>query len=138
VSSAVASSGALREIVEAWLLERRFVVLSSDQVLDELEAALAKPFFAKKIAPQDRAAHVALVRREAVVVLARTSVRGVAPDPADDAILAAAVDGGTRYLVTGDKPLRALGAFRGVEIVTPRELVDLLGGDLRREPTESR
>ena len=33
--------------------------------------------------------------------------------------------GEARYLVTGDLTLRDLGAFRGVEIVTPRELLEL-------------
>lgn len=40
-------------------------------------------------------------------------------------MLAAAADGGARYLVTGDQALRDLGAFRAVEIVTPREFLEL-------------
>ena len=40
-------------------------------------------------------------------------------------MLAAAVDGEARYLVTGDQALRDLGAFRAVDIVTPREFLEL-------------
>jgi predicted nucleic acid-binding protein len=125
VSLAVASSGALRELADAWLVERRFTVLSCEPVLDEVERALAKPFFAHRIAPADRAAYVALLRREVLFVRRRTQVHGVATHREDDLVLAAALDGEARYLVTGDQALRDLGAFRGVEIVAPREFLEL-------------
>jgi putative PIN family toxin of toxin-antitoxin system len=126
VSLAVASTGALRELADAWLLERSVTVLSSEQVLDELERALSRPFFAKRISSEDRTAYVDLVRRETVSIAPRTKLRGVAADPDDDAVLAAALDGGARYLVTGDRALRDLGSFRDVEIVTARELLELV------------
>jgi len=125
VALAVAATGTLRELADAWLLERRFTVLTSDQVLDELQRALSRPFFAKCISAEDRLAYVELVRREALSVTPRTKVRGIAADPADDAILAAALDGGARYLVTGDRALRELGSFDEVEIVSARELLEL-------------
>lgn len=71
-------------------------VLASEQVLDEVERALAKSYFARKIAATDRAEYVAMIRREAVIV-------------------------------TGDRALRDVGSFRGVEIVSARELIEILG-----------
>ena len=126
MSLAVVSTGALRELADAWLLERRFTVLSSEQVLGELERALSRPFFAKRISSEDRIAYVELVRREVISVTQRTKLRGVVSDPDDDAVLAAALDGGAHYLVTGDRVLRDLGSFRDVEIVTARELLELV------------
>ncbi len=41
-------------------------------------------------------------------------------------MLATAVDGEASYLVTGDHALLALAEFRGVRIVTARELLTLL------------
>lgn len=54
------------------------------------------------------------------------SVTGVVTHPEDDLVLAAAVSTQVDYLVTGDKKLRGLGVFQGVQIVTPREFVDLI------------
>lgn len=115
----------MRELADAWLVERRFTVLSSEQVLDEVERALARPFFARRVAPADRADYIALLRSEVLLVRPGTSVHGVATHPEDDLVLAAALDGGARYLVTGDQGLRDLGRFREVEIVSPREFAEL-------------
>jgi putative PIN family toxin of toxin-antitoxin system len=47
---------------------------------------------------------------------------------ADNRVLECAVEGRASFLVTGDKEhLLPLGRFQGVEIVTPRRMVDLLG-----------
>lgn len=43
----------------------------------------------------------------------------------DDNVLAAAVAGMCDAIVSGDDDLLALGSFRGIRIVTPREFLDL-------------
>jgi len=111
--------------MEAWLLERRFTVISSDRILEEVERALAKPYFARCAPIADRRANVELLRREAAVVTPRTPVRGVATHPEDDQVLAAALDGGADYLVTGDRSLLGLGSFRGIPIVSASEFVEV-------------
>jgi predicted nucleic acid-binding protein len=56
-------------------------------------------------------------------------VSGVATHPEDDLILATAVAANATYLVTGDRKLRAVGNFRGVTILSPREFLATLEGD---------
>ena len=102
-------------------------VLSSDHVLDEVERALATRYFAKRLDAADRTAYVALLRRETLVITPHTKVRGVASHPEDDAVLAAALDGDARYLVTGDRALLERGTFRGIDIVRPGELLEIIG-----------
>lgn len=46
--------------------------------------------------------------------------------PDDDYILAAAVNAGCDYLVTGDKDLLTLKKLEGMSIVTPREFAELI------------
>ena len=60
------------------------------------------------------------------MVVPRTDIGRVAADPAGDHVLATAVEGEASYLVTGDHALLALTEFRGVRIVTARELLTLL------------
>jgi uncharacterized protein len=56
-------------------------------------------------------------------------LRVIPLDPKDDMIVATAVAAKADYLVTGDKRhLLPLGEYQGIKIVTPRQLLDLLGG----------
>lgn len=125
-SGALSSAGAIAQLMDGWLTEGRFAVVSSDMILDEVERALRKRYFASRLAARDRSAFIDLLRREALMVVPRTDVGRVAADPADDHVLATAVDGEASYLVTGDHALLALAEFRGVRIVTARELLTLL------------
>ena len=60
-------------------------------------------------------------------VVADRELSGVCDDPDDDKYLAAALEGRTSHVVTGDRRFLALGEHAGVEIVTPRAFLDLLG-----------
>lgn len=62
-----------------------------------------------------------------MLVETAVDVAGVASHPEDDLILATAVGGRAGFLVTGDKQLLRLGSFRGVTIITPRDVLDRLG-----------
>lgn len=125
-SGALSSAGAVAQLMDEWLTEGRFTVVSSDAILNEVERALGKRYFASRLAAADRSAFIELLRHKALLVAPRTEVGRVAADPADDHVLATAVDGEVSYLVTGDRALLALAEFRGVRIVTARELLTLL------------
>ena len=59
------------------------------------------------------------------------SIEAVTGDPADDAILATAVEAGVDVLATGDrKHLLPIGEYRGVKLLTPQALLaELLNQD---------
>ena len=125
MSAAVASRGALRDLIDAWLTQRAFVVVSSEEILDDAQKALERSYFAKRLSRSDRVDFMALIRREVILVTPRTEVHAVVKDPDDDLVLAAAVDCEARYLVTGDRGLLDVASFRGVEIVTARQFMEL-------------
>ena len=52
------------------------------------------------------------------------SVSGVAPDPDDDKVLAAAAGGQADFVVTGDRGLLNIGAYRDIQIVRPAVVLD--------------
>jgi predicted nucleic acid-binding protein len=54
------------------------------------------------------------------------AIRAVPLDPTDHVIVATAVKAEAHFIVTGDRHLLALGVHRGIQIVTPRQFLDLL------------
>ncbi len=48
-------------------------------------------------------------------------------DPKDDKLLDLAVSGNANVLVTGDKDLLVLSPFHGIDIITPRDLLETAG-----------
>jgi uncharacterized protein len=65
------------------------------------------------------------------VVAISGTMTGLQPDSKDDKILECAVVAGATHVVTGDrKHLLPLQEFRGVKVVTPAELVKLVGSTL--------
>lgn len=117
------------ELLRRWFLGR-FDLIVSERLLDELEHhAFAKDYFLTRVSLDAQREVLALLRAESTVTDLTAQVEGVAPDPDDDHVLAAAVSSAADYLVTGDRALRALGSYQGVTIVTPREFVELLASD---------
>ena len=62
----------------------------------------------------------------AILTLGQLKLNVVAADPSDDRYLECAVEGDADCLVTGDRHLLDVGVYRQVEILTPREFLELL------------
>jgi putative PIN family toxin of toxin-antitoxin system len=103
---------ALRRIVE----EQDQLVLSRP-ILDELLGILARKF----ARDAEELAHVAVfLTGLGVLVKPRRRLR-VARDEPDNRILECAVTGRAQAIVTGDKALLGLGAYRNVRIISLRD-----------------
>lgn len=93
----------------------------------------APPYWQARYSPAEAADAIALLRADAIVAPLTVQITGVATHPEDDLILATAVSSGAAYLVTGDRRLRAVGAFQGVTLLSPREFSELLAaGEIER------
>ena len=116
------------------MAERRFELVASGPILDELEAdACEAVLYAQRLTSEAVARPLKAfgeAREGATLVIELADVRGVATTPADDLILATAVAGGASHLVTGDRQLRSLDEYEGVRIVGPRAFVDWLDAGL--------
>lgn len=55
-----------------------------------------------------------------------TTVRGGGEDLEDDLVLATAIAGEARFLVTGDKHLQRIDHYQGTIILSPRQFLDVL------------
>ncbi len=134
VDSNVILSGFLRkssppgQVLQAWRQER-FVMLTSEAILDEVRRNLGNDFFHEQMTRAEMDDNLALLQNEATLVVPTILVQGVATHPEDDLILSAAVSAGADYLVTGDRQLLALGEYGGIPIVSPRSFLDILNAD---------
>lgn len=126
ISACIRPTGAAHEVLGRWMDEAFELVISSP-LLTELEDVSSRAKFASVLARapsavQDMLRALAL-RAEQVVPV---DVTIVADDPDDDLILGTAIAGDANYIVTGDKHLLVLGTYGGIEILSPRQFLDLL------------
>lgn len=103
-------------------IEGRLELLIPQVVLVELERVLLRKLAFEQ--QQVQAVHALLAQIAAEEPAPAAIVEAITGDPADDAVLACAVEAGAEVLVTGDKRhLLPVGEYRGVRIVTPQALL---------------
>jgi len=123
-SVAVARSGAMATLLDAWRT-RRVEVVTSQHILDELERTLQKPYFTEHL---DEAARerFRFLTRAATTIAITTPVPTIASTLDDNLVLATAESAGVSFLVTGDAELLRLRHYKTTFIVTAREFVVVL------------
>lgn len=112
-------------LLRAWQ-DRRYELIVSDHLLNEVRRTLTKPYFVAEVAPGDDTAILRALEEFATRTPITATVVGVATHPEDDLVLATAVSAGVDYLVTGDKQLQRIGRYEGVVIVSPRDFLTIL------------
>ena len=97
-------------------------IISSDGLLGEYEEKLVRKF---RLAPDAAAARVALLRAQFRIVTPNPLPTPVCRDPDDDLVIATALAGGCRCIVTGDADLLVLQQHGDVLIVSPGQFDEL-------------
>jgi putative PIN family toxin of toxin-antitoxin system len=128
ISAAIRPSGTPGLIISALLERQAFELVLSPLLVAEMEGALKLPKLRKYLHDPDEAI-LFLADLAALADLANDTGRakGVCRDPEDDAVLAAAVEGRAEVIVTGDDDILSLQEYQGVEIMTPRAFLTVLG-----------
>ena len=118
VSALIRRQGTTGDVLRA-LRDGRFTVIYSTDTLVEVINVLGRAPFRTKyhIEPDDITALINLIRLRGELVTPRRKVT-VCRKHKDDKFLELAVSGAADYIITGDKDLLQLRAFRGVPIVT--------------------
>jgi uncharacterized protein len=109
-------------VLDAWR-DDRFRLILSTPILAEYREAAAE--FEAGHGASDFEAFVALIVTKAEVVDAPEQLpEQVCTDVDDDKFLACALAAGITIIVSGDRALRKVSGWNGIEIVTPRDFID--------------
>jgi hypothetical protein len=113
-------------LYESWK-EGRFLLVTCERQLEEINRVSRRPFFRERIRPSEAGRMVNDIRRLALLCDPLPNVE-LSPDPDDDWLLAVAEKTRADFLVTGDKSdLLRLERHGTTRIVTARFLADILG-----------
>ncbi len=129
VSSLLVKEGLPAQVLDAWR-ERKFLLATSPSLVSEIQSTLNYPHIRRKynITNNDVNQLITLLAEDALVVPGDIeAVSGSVPDdPADEAVLACALDAEADLVVSGDRHLLDLAEYRGIRIITVREFLEKL------------
>jgi putative PIN family toxin of toxin-antitoxin system len=136
--SGVMTEGTPRRILRAWRAGQ-FHLVASHAIFSEIGRVLSYPKIARRHrwSESDIRAFMESLEALAIVTPGEMHLRVVAADPADDRYLECAVEGDAACVVTGDRHLLDLNMYRKIEILSPREFMELLDYNSRRTSTSS-
>jgi uncharacterized protein len=103
------------------ILTGRVIAITSDYILGETEVVLLDKFHFTK---QRAKSHTRLFARIALEVTPE-DIKKVSRDSRDDPILATALAGQAKYIVTLDQDLLVLKEYKGIRIITPAEFAKI-------------
>lgn len=118
--AAIAADGLCRDLVRLRL--RQHVIITSEPLLAELRRTLRNNF---TVAP-DELRFLSLFEERAELVVPASLRKRICRDPDDDIVLPTAIAGRADLIVTGDNDLLVLKQFRGIRILSPRQVLELL------------
>jgi len=126
VSGVISEHGAPRRIIQAWQAQQ-FTLLTSTLIVAEVSRVLRYPRIQETYRLSE--ADLALVRETLLndaLVLQDLYQVARSRDPDDNILLACALEGRADYLVSGDPHLLEIKYYHGVQIVTPRQFLEIL------------
>jgi len=107
-----------------YALRRRFTLMTSKALLDELDEKLCGKF---AISESDAQAIRAKIEGNATPIEPDIELSAVPDDPDDNRVLECAVAGNADWIVRGDRHLLRIGRYAGIAIITVLQFVETAG-----------
>ena len=122
--SAILTPGGNPAKILKLILERKLNLIISPAILKEARQVFNYPKLIKlleknKITSAEVDGFLDKMSKIAVITPGQLNVDAIPEDPADNKILACAVEGGADYIISGDHHLTDLKIFQGIKIVGP-------------------
>jgi len=122
IISALVGHGKSRHLLTK--LFEKYEIVSSKQMLAELGDVLSRRKFG--FTRNQINEFLLMMIRGSIAATVTECPEIIVEDPDDDVVLATALEGGADFIVSGDKHLLSLREFRGIRIVTVREMLEIL------------
>ena len=127
VSATVTEKGKPAQIVKAWR-EKKLEVIISPEILKEIGQVVFRHKI-KKISfwtEKERYQFIEDLARICILTSGSLQLKQAVKHTQDHKFLIAAIEGKADYVVTGDRHLRDLGAYKGIKIVSANEFLQIL------------
>lgn len=134
VSATIRADGHPAQVLNAWRNDE-FELYTSLPILEDLRRVLAYPRIRKRHQWIDEEIDLFVVSlgMAAHLTPGELEVSVVKDDPTDDKIFACAEEGQVDYVVSSDEHLTKLDTHEGIQIVTPRQFLDILRQQTKNE-----
>lgn len=106
-------------------ISREVELILSEEIIEELKEILRREE-KFNVTSHDISAIIKILLTSAKVVTPQHRLRLITKDKKDNKILECGIAGKVDYIVTGDKHLLQIKEYKGVKIVTPREIVEMV------------
>lgn len=128
VSAFIAKQGYSASVLDLALTVENMQLILSEPILKELQAVLNRDEVRERFSysRHDIKQLVSRLRALAKIVPLRSRFAVIKEDPQDDAILNTAYSGNADYIVSGDRHLLILRRFKGIRIVNPRQMIEII------------
>ncbi|MEA3345326.1 MAG: putative toxin-antitoxin system toxin component, PIN family [Chloroflexota bacterium] len=120
-------SAAIKKLVEVGWLGDEVQMVTSPELIEELEGVLRRDYIQALIQPEEGQALLDAIYLKAEVTPPLGMIPSYTRDPKDDKFIACALIGDAEYIVTVDKDLLSVETLGDVCMVTPYKFVAILG-----------
>lgn len=119
--------GVPSQIIDHWR-NQSFVMVCSPQLLSEYEDVLSRPRVMKYtgLSPKENTRYIQEVKSRAYLTNGMIALDLLETDPDDNMVLACAIEGTATHLVTGNTKHFPIKQYKGIQIVTPRDFLNIL------------
>jgi putative PIN family toxin of toxin-antitoxin system len=112
-------------------LQGKIRLMVPPQLMEEIERVLTYPKLKKLLkkrqtAPGEIEEAIAKALKVAVLTPGDLTIEAIFDDPADDMVLACAVEGNADFIIPGDHHLLDIKNYQGIKIVKPAKFLELI------------